>query len=871
MRRLVGLPHRRVDAGLRRERRGRGISVLRAVMFSALAAAMFTGCAAPSVPRAVACPATASAGTVYVDSSAGSDADAGTADAPVATINHALTMSRTVALAPGTYRETLSLRDPASITARCGGHVVLDGADGGEAEAVVSMALDGDVLLDGLTITGGRLHGVMVTRGTVTLHNVDVVGNRGAGLRVSGSTAIAIAEASIFRENTPAVESEPLAFGQGIYGDRFGTIAANGITVRENTGLGIFLIAGALDLTDSRVEGTLSNADGTYGDGIHVEDGAAVTLRDSLLVNNRNVGLYATQPRTVVTMEDTTILGTLPSDAGLNGHGMSAWTGAQIVASGVTIAETEGAGVCAQSAGSTIEFSNGTIRDTRADTDGLNGFAVSVFDGGRVAVADSRLLRNSAGAQAYGVGAVVAIDRSTVAWPDPPPDVDRGSGLTAGAGGALTLTDSSVTDQAEVGVLARGVGSVATVTGSTIADTHVRPGQRFGLGAVAQDGASLVITGSLLTRNHVAAVLAKDAGTTLTVTDSALVHTLAQPDGKFGRGMELQTGATASITRTRIQYNRDVGVFSHGARVDMVDSLIADTQVNGALGAGRGFVADSGTTLHMKRCSILRNHEIGIVAISFDALVTLDDVTVTGTTTGAYLASAFGIVAKSHASIVANGLTVSDTEGPGLIAVDFASVVCRRCLITRNGRAGVIIQTAEGDVSASTISANGVAAEGVGVYVGEQGPLGRFTLRDNVIEGHAEAAIWISGPGLYDIEGNTLSGAVGVPIRDDLNVHGNGVYADGGDWGEASQLVLADNRFAENVGVSVFLDGASAALDGNRFEDAGLGVLQQRCGSVAPPTGLAAVPSSDICPAADALALSFLFSFYMAEAEAVEE
>ena len=835
-------------------------------MFSAILAAWLLGCTPPAPTRAEACTATAAAGTVYVDAAAGSDDDAGDPDSPVATISKALTLSRAVALAPGRYRETLSLTEPAAISTRCGGDVVIDG-DGAPGEATMFVRLGGDVVLDGVTITGGDRFGLSVERGTVTLRDVDVVANRGAGLRISGSTAVVFAEDSRFSENAPG--DEALAWGQGVYSDHYGSFDGRGVTIADNVGLGVFMVTGALTLADSRVTGTRSNEDGSFGDGIHVEHGAEVTIRESEIADNRNVGVYASLPNTHVELTDSLISGTLPSDSGLNGHGIAVWTGGALDATNVTVETSQGAGVFVENAGSLVTLTDSVIRDTQGDADGLNGFAVAAWDGGQVMLRDTRLERNFSGVLVTGVGASATLYHVDLVWPNPPEGV-RGSGLTAEAGGALTVMNSVVSDQAEVGLLAIGEGTVATLTDSSVLDTHALLGKVDGNGVVVQDGASVSLTRAVIRGNHTAGVHASGFDTTVSIADTEITEGLALPDGRYGRGLDIENGAAVSVVRTRIQFNQDCGIFLHFATLDIFDSVISDTDLDGELRSGRGLSVDSDSTMHMARCEVARNHEGGIIALGASTLVTLEDVSVTGTMSSPRYSGGLGVVADSRAEVVADGLTVSDSEGPGLLALDLGSVECRRCTISGNGRAGVVVRNAAFSLTDSLVVDNGDADEGVGILVDDQAGAGPFVVSDSVVDGHADAGVWIVGPGEYSIARTTLSGGAGVAIREGLLAHGNALYVDGGDWG-ASTLDIVDNTFSGNTGASVFLDGASASLAGNVYSDSGWGVLQQGCGSIAVPKGIESAPTREICPAVDAMVLTFPFSIYLDDTEAIEE
>ncbi len=124
---------------------------------------------------------------------------------------------------------------------------------------------------------------------------------------------------------------------------------------------------------------------------------------------------------------------------------------------------------------------------------------------------------------------------------------------------------------------------------------------------------------------------------------------------------------------------------------------------------------------------------------------------------------------------------------------------------------------------------------GFGVYTSDHLGPATLILRNSTIGPHGYAAVWIDGPGVFDIEGNTLSASAGV-LQGSAILHGNAVFAENGvtAWDGATGLVLADDSFAGSAQIAVLLDASSATLDGNGWSGDGCDVWQQRCAAVLP-------------------------------------
>lgn len=121
---------------------------------------------------------------------------------------------------------------------------------------------------------------------------------------------------------------------------------------------------------------------------------------------------------------------------------------------------------------------------------------------------------------------------------------------------------------------------------------------------------------------------------------------------------------------------------------------------------------------------------------------------------------------------------------------------------------------------------------------------------------HEYAAVWLDGPGTFDIQGSSLSGSRGVSAAGGT-IHGNALFAEHGiaGWDGLHGLRLADSTLLDGAGIAVLLDGSSALLSANVWSGNGTDLRQQSCDGVVPISEGDAldIPTALICPAGNVL------------------
>jgi len=717
--------------------------------------------------------------TAFVDASVGPGGD-GTAAAPFDTVTKGADEAGArggglVALAAGTYMENLVLgeqHDGVRIDGRCAEMVTLDGSAGDVESA--TLRLEGrrgtEVEVSGVTVMGGRYGGAWVASGRLALRDSNAVRNVPIGVLAYGEESQVDLDGVLILETQP---DESGLFGRGIDVEDGARLSATLSTVQGNHDVGVYAYGDGtdLDLTDTLVLDTASSPDGTLGLGIQVRAGASLAATGCMLQGNRTIGVYSTDGGTTVVLADTTVLDTESS-------------------------------------------SNGTM----------------------------------------------------------------GIGIVAQDGASLAATGCTVRGNREAGVFANGDGAAIALTDTLVLDTRLAPDGTFGFGIAVENGASLVATGCTVQGNHDAGVFASDDPTTVALTDTSVLDTGTLADGMFGRGISVQTGASLTATRCTVQGNHDIGVLaaSDGTTVELTDTAVLDTASSPDGTGGRGIGAQNRASLAATRCTVRGNHDIGVFVSDDGTIVDLTDVLVDGTRRGPSTSSATGLHVQISGTVRATGLSVMHTEGPGLYVVSGGNLHCSDCAISENSFAGVVVED-RGNVSmtSSTIRENvSDSGEGGGIGIFAWDYLGApvVVLDRTVVGPHPLAAVWLDGAGSYQLIGSEFHGSAPVVLENGIPVHGDAVVALNGvgawDDSRTTGLLLSSSTVADAQGAGLLLHGSTATLDGNVWTANATDLVQQNCDDAPswPAEGWEEAPVAEICAGTDRLIFPVAYNLHLEDA-----
>jgi hypothetical protein len=299
--------------------------------------------------------------TQHVDGSAPAGGD-GSAAAPWTTIQQAVNASAPggqVAVAAGTYVESVDVLKPVRIEGVCPDLVVIEGPAGAQRTVLVGAQADGAVLRR-LTVTGGGLGVWNIGAADVLLdrlhiHDTGAWAIEASDLEGAGSMRIVDSllenlpghgmlvagvslqvERSVVRGVTPSLQVATSSAVQLTSSGVTGAPVAASITtsvIEANTGVGVFVQGGAVTIEATALRDHQVSSNGTGGGVVGLFDEAflvptEVDVTGSTVERATKVGLGVAGA--VMSVTHTAVRGTAMSASGTEGFGLSVqgWAGA---------------------------------------------------------------------------------------------------------------------------------------------------------------------------------------------------------------------------------------------------------------------------------------------------------------------------------------------------------------------------------------------------------------------------------------------------------------------------------------------------------------------------------------------------------------
>ncbi len=824
--------------------------------------------------------------TLYVDAAAAPGGD-GSAGRPFSTIQAGADAAgarggRLVAIASGTYRESLALgsrHDGVTLAGRCAEQVAIDGSAG--EGVVVRIERDGRdarpaVALAGLTITGGREGGVYAANANLEANRLEILDNAGPGI-ATDQVLLTLSDTTVAR----AHDTRGGASGVIVVGGSDVTI--RGVRV-DDTDDGIYVAnVGELTLQDLTVSNTVVGPC-LILQGVRDADGRGLSLSEcagaGVLANTDSVGV----------LREVDIRGSVALNA-RSGYGVAVASGARLAVEDVSVTDSGTLGAYVVDGGSSLELTRGVLAASQLSgvyVDLRNRSAndpvptvlltdVQVVDSGDVGIAVMRGARLEAdrieviGNTAYGVygenvdtpgeTSELVLRSARIAGTHGGPTSLR-AGLYGEGAVRIVAQDSVVEDNEVLGVLARS-GADVTLEGCTVTGTGPNDEQRYGIGVQATTGSRLRMQDCVVADNREVGISMHDAGTHAEIVDTVVRDTLASLDpataASAGGAIVLGSGATATAERVTIENNstHGVNVDDAGSVFDITDSTIRGTYQSWRGMYGRGAAAQDGGTLRLLRTTIDENVEIGVIAHGANSVVELTDSVVSGTKRGRTGRIAIGVGTSERGVVRAHGIEVRDTQGPGGYAHFSGTIELTDSIFHGNAFAGLaVLGNGILDVRGGAIHDNAPdpyfgGGLGIAARSGSGTPSVRIDGTD--VRPHAYSALWFDGPGTYTVIGAPIAGGTGVS-RGPHTLHGNAIVAMNGvvaaDGPDLAGLYVESCTLYDAVGPAILLDGSGMTQRDNAWSGNAIDLLQQRCASITPlsPSDVADLPRASLCP-----------------------
>ena len=356
------------------------------------------------------------------------------------------------------------------------------------------------------------------------------------------------------------------------------------VIVEEADRVGIEVERGARLVAEGLiVRDTKPGPTAQFGRGLGAQSGSSVEVRRALFERNHEFGVIALDVGTSVVVEDAVLRDGLPRESnGRDGAGLGALRGATARLSRAWVSANTAGGVTAIDPDSSVEIEDAWVLDTRAQSS----------------------------------------------------DGNFGRGLNAEIAATLVARRVVLTRNREGGGLANLPGSLLRLEDSIVDHTLPREADGWiGRGLGVQVGGRMELARVVLSDNFEGGVGAIGAGTTLSIEDVLIRRTGPSGLDGIGRGVVIETGATATASRLRIEDSHGVGVMVQmgGASFDVSDARIVRTSGLDLIAPGRSFGVQNEASATLTRVSIEESAQFGLIAIHDDAHVSLTDVSITDT------------------------------------------------------------------------------------------------------------------------------------------------------------------------------------------------------------------------------------------------
>lgn len=727
-----------------------------------------------------------------------------------------------------------------------------------------TVSLAGGTVKDTTPGEGGVMGwGVAIHNGaTATIDGVEIAGNTGVGLNAYGAETLVRVEASAIRDTGPH-EDGSVGCGVGVSLGASVELEASEIAANSNIGVFAYDSGSSVRMSDTIVRDTLPNSGDQNGLGMLISDAASAVIVGGELRDNLGAGVSILGDGSSLSASGTIIAGTRDAGGSGRGYGVFLEAGGSASLSDCELTDNTLAGVGAYGEGTTLSLDGCIIRDTRALVDDSMGYGIEATGGARVTAVGCSLSGNSnAGVASFHGGTTVELSESTVHDTLCGLEGVNGFGVAAMEGSSLRISGGELALNRGAGAYAHG--SELILQDTVVRDTRIQDAGPEGKGVWVEEGSTLLAEGCEIHDNIHAGVLISGQGTRATLVDTVIRDTRFEPTnplGEFAFGLATVWGAQVLVEGCELRGNGYVSVLSQGegSTVTLIDCRVSDTQPIMEDSFGAGLLVLDGGQLSAED-SVLSGHVTTGVAVSGQgSRVELVGGAVQETRPGGDYTIGIGITAQDRGVVSATGLTLRGNEGPGVyLSSGGVSFSCTDCAIEDNAFAGVVSRH-DSSVRLEACTLQGTRVQenlggGFGVYAEtiHPGYESSLELLGNTIEDNPIAGVWLSGDGSYQLVDNLVRGGEGWS-RGGVTKCGDAVYArmDTGPWDGRTGLLMQGNTLSSSIQAGLFLNGASATLEGNAWSGNQTDLIRQGEHCEAAPEGFdsESLTSWELCPA----------------------
>ncbi|MCC7535265.1 MAG: hypothetical protein IT379_03585 [Deltaproteobacteria bacterium] len=364
--------------------------------------------------------------------------------------------------------------------------------------------------------------------------------------------------------------------------------------------------------------------------------GGSLRLRDAHVSGTHGVGVDIHTPLADATLTDVVVEGTRSGPMN-EGYGIRASDGAELTLDGVSVIDSERAGVAAGNASveaplpgrplGAVSLTNVAIHARASATTGARACIVAA-DGAHVS-GEGVVCTEASGTaiSVMGDGSQLELDDLVVTDVGRPGDGEPGVAVRVESGAAATLRRTAWARVSDLGLLARD-DAVVTIEDATLSRPGAEPGDEGGRGIWVREG-SVVTVERLATETWPRAALdAEGGGVELIATD---VEVLAGNPMATGAAFFAHAGATLNLTAGAVRSWREAALRASGPGTDVViDGLIAEGTGVGPALFGYGVFATDAARITGGRVRVAGARGLAVGTFGAEATLVLGDVDVDG-------------------------------------------------------------------------------------------------------------------------------------------------------------------------------------------------------------------------------------------------
>jgi hypothetical protein len=516
-----------------------------------------------------------------------------------------------IAVESGIYPEVLDVRDDGvTIAGRCAAEVRIQG-EAGSAEAVFLESAT-DLVLRGLTISGFEI-AVLADGTRITLEDVVLDGNRWVGVGTLWDDGEVVLRRSVVRDTLRGSQPYPT---HGILAARGGRITLEDSVLAGNLYAALVVDEGGhATVQRSVIRGTRPEPDGGFagigGYGVVVAKGSEATVVESAIVDNQSSGLGVTSPHAGIGSRATitrSVVGRTTKNEPGAARAVEAADGAELVVEDSTLLMSEEMGVIVETPGTLLRLSGVVVRGPIADDGSAGGPGVIVSEGAAAEIEGTAIVGNRVMGIYAQLGGAVTVRESLIqgTLPSLGPtdfgDAHYGVGVGVLPGSRLDAVDTAVVGNREMSLFVRGPGAAVTLGRVLVTDTLYDADDRYGRGINVQDGASLDAVDSAVLRSTEVGLVS--FGSSVTLTGSTIGYTTRGADGVLAIGLVAALGGRVELRGSTLTGNQDVGLIVASSAAYMSGGFVSGNAIGAHVQDGSSLVVDEAASGDALTCVV---------------------------------------------------------------------------------------------------------------------------------------------------------------------------------------------------------------------------------------------------------------------------